>query len=473
MLGHACLHSRARGAVRDGGRRGGDRVGRRRAGGSSGLAGPASGDPDVAADGAAVDPEDAPEGSKAQELLAAVADVRGTSAATAAPAPGTRSRGPLPSPPGPRSKPGARTVAAAAAASAAAALVLGATAWYLLRERRRAALADAHADAVEESARAGATRLVFQDVTCATTPAPPFWRLARLMRSASFREPLEGAPVAGAPRTVSRRKESREEASEPPDQKFLLDRVSGSCARGEMLAIMGPSGAGKSTLLDVLAGRTDPRATGVARVGGAVTLDADGGPLDAAAPSAWRTCPGRHAPAAYLTVLETVMHPRSCSRPGSRLPRKEGRGVLDNSASPTSPTTRSAAAAAAAAVESAARGLLLARAWNARCARRPSRRRSSSDVRARRRRKRKGTLPKTLPRKLGGGAGDGGSGGVSPSPSSSSRPQLPGAGRAHFGIDASAATSMIFTLSISLQRRGTRRGLLGAPAVAARLPRRR
>ena len=77
--------------------------------GSSGLAGPASGDPDVAADGAAVDPEDAPEGSKAQELLAAVADVRGTSAATAAPAPGDPVPGPLQSPPGPRSKPGART----------------------------------------------------------------------------------------------------------------------------------------------------------------------------------------------------------------------------------------------------------------------------------------------------------------------------------------------------------------------------
>ena len=285
--------------------------------GSSGLAGPASGDPDVAADGAAVDPEDAPEGSKAQELLAAVADIRGTTATTAAPAPGDPVPRAAAVAAGPARETGAANVAAAAAASAAAAVVFGATAWYLLRERRRAALADAHADAVEESARAGATRLVFQNVTCATTPAPAFRRLARLMRLASFRKPrrrraggLEGAPVAGAPRTVSRRKESREEASEPPDHKLLLDRVSGSCARGEMLAIMGPSGAGKSTLLHVLAGRTDPRATGVARVGGAVTLDADGGPLDAAALSArvaYVPQDDTHL-LPYLTVLETVMH---------------------------------------------------------------------------------------------------------------------------------------------------------------------
>jgi ABC-type multidrug transport system ATPase subunit/ABC-type multidrug transport system permease subunit len=95
-----------------------------------------------------------------------------------------------------------------------------------------------------------------------------------------------------------------------PSGRVLLDRVSGSCARGEMLAIMGPSGAGKSTLLDVLAGRTDPRATGVARVAGAVTLDADGVCLDAAALSArvaYVPQDDTHL-LPYLTVMETVVY---------------------------------------------------------------------------------------------------------------------------------------------------------------------
>jgi len=37
----------------------------------------------------------------------------------------------------------------------------------------------------------------------------------------------------------------------------LLDGVSGTCHRGEILGLLGPSGAGKSTLLNVIAGRVD------------------------------------------------------------------------------------------------------------------------------------------------------------------------------------------------------------------------
>ncbi len=280
------------------------------------AAGPASGDPDVAADGAAVDPEDASEGSKAQELLAAVADVRTTSAATAAPAPGDVVLGDTIAAVGAGADGGGGNVAAAVVPSAAAALVLALTVWYLHRERRRAYLAAAHADAVEESALAGAKRLVFEDITCAATPPPRFRSLTvkvgRRRRREKEGEKEGSAPVDGEPSTgsIPRGDSERFEERVLPSGRVLLDRVSGSCARGEMLAIMGPSGAGKSTLLDVLAGRTDPRATGVARVAGAVTLDADGVPLDAAALSArvaYVPQDDTHL-LPYLTVMETVVY---------------------------------------------------------------------------------------------------------------------------------------------------------------------
>ena len=280
------------------------------------AAGPASGDPDVAADGAAVDPEDAPEGSKAQELLAAVADVRSTSAATAAPAPGDVVLGDTIAAVGAGADGGGGNVAAAVVPSAAAALVLGLTVWYLHRERRRAYLAAAHADAVEESALAGAKRLVFEDITCAATPPPRFRSLTvkvgRRRRREKEGEKEGSAPVDGEPSTgsIPRGDSERFEERVLPSGRVLLDRVSGSCARGEMLAIMGPSGAGQSTLLDVLAGRTDARATGVARVAGAVTLDADGVPLDAAALSArvaYVPQDDTHL-LPYLTVMETVVY---------------------------------------------------------------------------------------------------------------------------------------------------------------------
>ena len=188
--------------------------------------------------------------------------------------------------------------------------------WYLHRERRRAYLAAAHANAVEESALAGAKRLVFEDITCAATPPPRFRSLTvkvgRRRRREKEGEKEGSAPVDGEPPTgsIPRGDSERFEERVLPSGRVLLDRVSGSCARGEMLAIMGPSGAGKSTLLDVLAGRTDPRATGVARVAGAVTLDADGVCLDAAALSArvaYVPQDDTHL-LPYLTVMETVVY---------------------------------------------------------------------------------------------------------------------------------------------------------------------
>ena len=99
----------------------------------------------------------------------------------------------------------------------------------------------------------------------------------------------------------------------------------------------------------------------MARVGGAVTLDADGGPLDAAALSArvaYVPQDDTHL-LPYLTVLETVMHSAELQLPWfTPAAEKEDapRACSTNSASPTSPTTWSAAAAAAAAVESAGSG---------------------------------------------------------------------------------------------------------------------
>ena len=51
----------------------------------------------------------------------------------------------------------------------------------------------------------------------------------------------------------------------------LLDGVSGTCQRGEILGLLGPSGAGKSTLLNVIAGRVD-LVRGMRQTEGAVRL---------------------------------------------------------------------------------------------------------------------------------------------------------------------------------------------------------
>ena len=87
----------------------------------------------------------------------------------------------------------------------------------------------------------------------------------------------------------------------------LLDGVSGTCRRGELLGLLGPSGAGKSTLLNVIAGRVD-LVRGMRQTGGVVALD------DVPTRSrrlsrqvAYVPQHDTHLPP-YLTVFETVMY---------------------------------------------------------------------------------------------------------------------------------------------------------------------
>ena len=87
----------------------------------------------------------------------------------------------------------------------------------------------------------------------------------------------------------------------------LLDGVSGTCRRGELLGLLGPSGAGKSTLLNVVAGRVD-LVRGMRQTGGVVALD------DVPTRSrrlsrqvAYVPQHDTHLPP-YLTVFETVMY---------------------------------------------------------------------------------------------------------------------------------------------------------------------
>ncbi|KAG6586867.1 ABC transporter-like protein [Phytophthora cinnamomi] len=70
---------------------------------------------------------------------------------------------------------------------------------------------------------------------------------------------------------VSTTKVSKDPAG--PQQKTILDDLSGAARSGELLVLMGPSGAGKTSLLDCLAGR-NRGATGRVAVNG-VTLNAN------------------------------------------------------------------------------------------------------------------------------------------------------------------------------------------------------
>ena len=60
----------------------------------------------------------------------------------------------------------------------------------------------------------------------------------------------------GPVRRCRRRRRRRGTRKQGPSRR-LLDGVSGTCRRGELLGLLGPSGAGKSTLLNVIAGRVD------------------------------------------------------------------------------------------------------------------------------------------------------------------------------------------------------------------------
>ncbi len=243
---------------------------------------------------AAVNPEDAPDGSQAQELLRAVADIRSDVEQNAAPATGDLRSvdGEVISsdPTGSGDKNAANEIAAAVAPSVIAAVILLFLAWYVHRERRRVYLAALHLNALEESAVGGATELVFVDVTCAARGGSGgvVGVISRLIKKSSIRATDDFSNVS-----------------------VLLSHVSGSCARGEMLAIMGPSGAGKSTLLDVLAGRTETSVTGVVKVGGSVSLS---GPSGASLRATQLSRAVAYVPQddthllSYLTVFETVLY---------------------------------------------------------------------------------------------------------------------------------------------------------------------
>ena len=251
-------------------------------------------------DAAAVLPEDAPEGSKAQELLRAVAGAQLTAEESAAPALGdlTVDGVVIGGDGGGANK--ANTIASAVAPSAIIAAAVLVLFWYLHREKRRAFLAVTHANAVEETAAAGASELWFSDVTCAAKRGGGIFGFFK----SPFSALLQKKPSALEPTNAR--------TLEPSiTGKMLLCRVSGNCTRGEMMAIMGPSGSGKSTLLDVLAGRTEQSVTGVAKVGGVVSLTGkSGASLTAkqlANAVAYVPQDDNHL-LSYLTVEETVMY---------------------------------------------------------------------------------------------------------------------------------------------------------------------
>lgn len=84
------------------------------------------------------------------------------------------------------------------------------------------------------------------------------------------------------------------------ESKQILDRITGSAAPGQMVAIMGPSGSGKTTLLNLLAGRVSTKG----QISGTVTAN------DQLRPADWRRLVGyvEQDDVLYrtLTVKETV-----------------------------------------------------------------------------------------------------------------------------------------------------------------------
>ncbi|KAI8916954.1 P-loop containing nucleoside triphosphate hydrolase protein [Powellomyces hirtus] len=99
--------------------------------------------------------------------------------------------------------------------------------------------------------------------------------------------------------------------------RVLLDGISGSAKRGELIAIMGASGAGKTTLLQCLSGRLS---TG--RLTGSITLD-----NQPRAPKTWKRLMAfveqddhLHA---HLTVRETLRYAARLRLPSSQYTRAE------------------------------------------------------------------------------------------------------------------------------------------------------
>ncbi|TPX56692.1 hypothetical protein PhCBS80983_g04354 [Powellomyces hirtus] len=100
-------------------------------------------------------------------------------------------------------------------------------------------------------------------------------------------------------------------------KRVLLDGISGSAKRGELIAIMGASGAGKTTLLQCLSGRLS---TG--RLTGSITLD-----NQPRAPKTWKRLMAfveqddhLHA---HLTVRETLRYAARLRLPSSQYTRAE------------------------------------------------------------------------------------------------------------------------------------------------------